>query len=110
MAIDLFVEFADRSGRDFGAPECLSDIFNTPDRYSSQVHFDQGFFDAALTALVALDDRCFERKMAHLGHFQSDFAGFGQQFAVVVAGTGIPALFASLVSGGVGNAVRFRIK
>lgn len=67
------------------APEGLGDVLYPADRYTGQVHLDEGFFHTALPAAVTLDDGCLEGNTFQPGHMKGHVPGGGSQLSVIVA-------------------------
>ena len=68
--IRFLIQLTNGGGRDFTAPQGLSDILYTPDRYACQIPFNERFFHAAFTATVPLNDGGFKKIPLSLGTFR----------------------------------------
>ena len=99
MDIRFLVQFTDGRRRYFAAPQGLSDILRTPDRYPCQIYLNESFFNAAFTATVPFNDGGFRRNSLEFGHFQGNIPGSGGEIAVVVSATVALALFVTFVAG-----------
>jgi len=79
-------------------------------RSSCQVHLDQGFLDAYLSLLVALDDGCFKCQVPKLGHLQFNIACSRQELAPVMARTCIFSCSRAFVTTSICEAISFLIQ
>lgn len=96
-----------------GSPACpkgLGDIFNTPYGDTGQIHLEQRFFCRRLPAFVSFDDGRFKLLLAQFRPVQRDFTGFGVQFAIIMAGSGISAFFGSLIKCCIAELIGFGIQ
>ena len=61
--IRLLVQLTDDGrGRHFTSPQSLSNVFHMSNRYACQVHLNEILFHAAFSAVIPLNDDCFERE------------------------------------------------
>src|SRR5699024_8901821 len=95
--IRFLVQLTDGGGRDFAAPEGLSNVLHTPDGYACQVHLDESFFHTALPAAVPLNNGGFKRDTLEFRHLEGDIPGSRGEIAAVVAAAVALALFIALI-------------
>ena len=98
VGVDLLVQLAHGAGADPCAPQRLRDVLHPTDRHARQVHLDHRLLDARFPSLVTLDDLGLEGQAPQSRHLQHHLAGLRCQFSIVVSGSGVQPLGASLVS------------
>ena len=101
----FLIQLTDGGGRYLAAPEGLSDILNTPDRYASQVHLDEGFFHAAFPTAILLDDSCFKGDSFEFRYFEGNISGSGGEITAVMAAAGALTLLIALIPGRLGQSL-----
>ena len=87
MHIRFLIQITDGGSRHTATPKSFRNIFHAPDRNVGEIHLDQGFFDRAFTAAVALNDCGFKRDTFQLRDIQRYLSGCGCQLAAVVSRT-----------------------
>ena len=110
MDIRFLVQLTNGGGRDFAAPQGLSDILHTPDRYPCQIHFNECFFHAAFTATVPLNDGGFKRNPFEFGYFQGNITGSRSEVATVVAAAVALALFVAFIPSRLSEFIRLDLQ
>ncbi len=110
LGVDLLVQVRNRAWRYPGAPQGLGDIFNPANRNARQIHLNQGLFDTAFPALIALDNGCLESLATQLRHPQLHFARLGVKGPLIAACPCILAAFIALVAAGSAQTVSFCIE
>ena len=105
--IGFLVQFADGRSGHLAAPEGLGDVLYPADRYTGQVHLDEGFFHTALPAAVTLDDGCLEGNTFQPGHMKGHVPGGGSQLSVIVAASITLTGLAALIPGSLGQLLGF---
>ena len=74
----------DRRGRDLTAPQGFSDVLHAVHGYTCQIHFDECFFHAALTAAIPLDDGGFKGHALESWHMERNVAECCSEVTVIV--------------------------
>ena len=99
MDVGFLVQFADGCRRYLAAPQRLGNVLHAPDRYSSQIHFNEGLFHTALTSAVPLNNCRLKGDPFELGHLEGDIPGGGGEItAVVTTAVALPLLIALVPS------------
>ena len=101
--IRFLVQLADGRWRHLAAPQSLGNILHTPDGYSGQVHLDEGFFYAAFTAAIPLNDGGLKGDSFELGYLEGNVPGSGGEVPAVVAAAVALTLLVALVPGCLGQ-------
>ena len=103
MDICFLVQLTDGGGRNLAAPEGLSNILHTPDRYAGQVHLNQCLFHTALPAAIPLNNSSLEGDSLEFWHLESNVSGSRSEVAAVVAAAVALSLLVTLVPGRLGQ-------
>ena len=101
--IRFLVQLTDGRRRNLAAPEGLSNILHTPDRYAGQVHFNKSLFYAALPAAIPLNNSSLKGDPFEFGYLESDIPGSGGEIAVVMTAAVALALLITLVPSRLGQ-------
>ena len=97
--VGFLIQFADGSGRDLAAPQCLGDVLHPAHGDARQIHLDERLLDAAFPAAIPLDDGRFEGHALEPGHMERDITRGRGEVAVIVAAAVALAGLAALVAG-----------
>src|SRR5215472_10718974 len=97
-SVNLLVQVRYRRRRHARAPQGFGDVLNPPHRDPGQIHLDQSFLDRVLAPPVTLNNGRLECLRPKLRNPQLNLSGLGLQLALVMAGPGIAACLAALVT------------
>ena len=108
--ICFLIQFANRCRRYLASPQRLGNVLHTPDRYSSQVHLNEGLFHAAFPATVPLNNCCLKGNPLELGHLEGDIPGSGGEIPAVVSASVALPLLVPLVPSCLGQLLRLGLQ
>jgi hypothetical protein len=110
LRVDFLVQFADRRGTHFRAPQRFRYVFDSPYAHARKIHLDERLFNARFAPPVALDDLRLKGERAQLRHLERHFARFRVELALVVPRAGVGPLGASFVAACLAERVRFGVQ